>query len=491
MREHNRLAEALQNLNPGWEDDKVFQEARRINVAQYQHVIYKEWLPIVLGDSYMKRRGMLTLSSGYSKDYDFRTDPRTTNEFATAAFRFGHSLIPERFNYRLDRSERGNKTKSVSLKEIFFNPGALAKNNSILPTKLKGISLSGLTKGMMEQEIAAMDASFVEAIRNHLFEQAGDDGGLDLIALNIQRGRDHGIPSYNKYRKLCGMEIATQWSDLSAQMSQDNIDKLKEIYQDINDVDLFIGGISENPEDNGLVGRTFQCIIGYQFLILKKGDRFFYDLDLGSRPKISFSPVQLNEIRKTSMARIICDNSDKMTKIQPFAFKMSNQRSNGIKSCGDLAIPSVNLNVFQENRELFQNCTTVSGANPGASCVFPFHFRNKLYEGCTRDYDDEDKPWCSTKTKEGNKHVTGANEWGHCEDSCLTHQCITRNICHQDAGSSTTADTATTQSSIPIGAGIDSFYAGCENGGGLNCNGKSGLRPCWNTCTCRPANERC
>ena len=50
MREHNRLASELNRMNPRWSDETVYQESRRINIAQYQHILFKEWLPIVIGN---------------------------------------------------------------------------------------------------------------------------------------------------------------------------------------------------------------------------------------------------------------------------------------------------------------------------------------------------------------------------------------------------------------------------------------------------------
>ena len=97
MREHNRVADELAGLNPSWSDETVFQEARRIVIAEYQHIIYNEWLPSVLGKNHVEEKYLLPKKSGYSNIY-FDLDPSISNEFATAGFRFGHSLIPHSFN---------------------------------------------------------------------------------------------------------------------------------------------------------------------------------------------------------------------------------------------------------------------------------------------------------------------------------------------------------------------------------------------------------
>ena len=49
MREHNRVANELRNMHPSWSDEALYQEARRIVVAEYQHILYNEWLPIIVG----------------------------------------------------------------------------------------------------------------------------------------------------------------------------------------------------------------------------------------------------------------------------------------------------------------------------------------------------------------------------------------------------------------------------------------------------------
>ena len=87
MREHNRVAGRLQDLNPAWSDEKLYQEARRVVIAELQHITYTEWLPIILGPSYMDNNNMSPRPAGYSRKYNKDVNPGITNVFATAAFR--------------------------------------------------------------------------------------------------------------------------------------------------------------------------------------------------------------------------------------------------------------------------------------------------------------------------------------------------------------------------------------------------------------------
>lgn len=88
--------------------------------------------------------------------------------------------------------------------------------------------------------------------------------------------RDHGIPPYNEYRSLCNLKRAQTWEDLSREIPNEVIARLRHIYPSVNDIDLFPGGLSERPLQGGLVGPTFACIIGLQFRQLRKCDRFWY-----------------------------------------------------------------------------------------------------------------------------------------------------------------------------------------------------------------------
>ncbi len=185
MREHNRVARLLRKLNTHWDDERLFQESRRIVVAQYQHIVYKEWMPLIIGTSYMNSFELWPLSKGYSNSYMDSFDPRITNEFAGAGFRFGHSLVPETLRRTPGRrGVRQGRTTSVGLAENFFNTGLLRNSSG---------AFDDLVRGMADQEGMPWDNSFVPAIQDHLFDTR-KVGGLDLVALNIQRGRDHGLP---------------------------------------------------------------------------------------------------------------------------------------------------------------------------------------------------------------------------------------------------------------------------------------------------------
>ena len=116
--------------------------------------------------------------------------------------------------------------------------------------------------GMTAQKIRAFDNNFVEDVTNFLFQPkpmsgTNKTGGMDLVALNIQRGRDHRLLDYNQYREFSGQKKATQWNDFSSSIPIKSIEKLKNIYgqNHWDDVDQFVGGILERPQEDAQLGR--------------------------------------------------------------------------------------------------------------------------------------------------------------------------------------------------------------------------------------------
>ena len=178
----------------------------------------------------------------------------------------------------------------------------------------------------------------------------------DLLAINIMRGRDHGLAPYVDFRAACGLDanlpggVATRFEDLLSNINLDQIKRLKLAYirsKDINifnqfvrDIDLYAGGISENPQTGSILGQTFTCIITKTFQRLRVGDRQWYE----RKHKSGFTLEQLDSIRKgSSLAKIICDNSDNVKEIQRWVF----QNSTDVVHCDD--IPSIDLNLWKES----------------------------------------------------------------------------------------------------------------------------------------------
>lgn len=94
LREHNRIAKELKKLNEHWNDEKIFQETRRIVIALYQRIVYKEYLPLVLGDSFTKMLFFAADKNGFTKNYDDTVNPEIINSMGIL-FRCYHSTIPE------------------------------------------------------------------------------------------------------------------------------------------------------------------------------------------------------------------------------------------------------------------------------------------------------------------------------------------------------------------------------------------------------------
>ena len=280
MREHNRLAEEIATRNPGLSGEEIYQRARRLVGAQMQAITYNEFLPVLVGPDAVE---------SFSPRYDSSIDAGVMNIFSTAAYRFGHSMLSSLI-LRLD--EQGNEIEAghLQLREAFFSP-----------QKLIETGLEPILRGFAAQICQKIDLFFVDEVRNFLFGNPGD-GGFDLAALNIQRGRDHGLPSYNEVRRdLQGLEPKRSFSEVVESLEVQN--KLARVYDgDIENMGFFIGGLAEDPVPGSMLGELFHTIVTLQFEALRDGDRFWYERSL--------SQDELREVEGTTLADIIRRNTN-------------------------------------------------------------------------------------------------------------------------------------------------------------------------------------
>lgn len=294
LREHNRLARILEQDNPDASAETLFQAARRLVVAEIQIITYNEHLPALLGpDPLPDYRG-----------YDASVNPTIYNEFSSAAYRLGHSMVSEQL-LRLDEDGNSIRDGALGLDQAFFSgPQLLRSENDIDP----------ILRGMATQVHQRLDVKVIHPLRNLLFGAPGD-GGLDLISLNIQRGRDHGLPSYNDARVAMGLEPVSDFSQISndAELNQ----SLQDAYGEVSKIDLWIGGLAEEPltRQGSQLGELFHAIIVRQFTELRDGDRFWYENHLGED--------EMDRVRDVTLASIIRNNTDIGNELQDDVFRVN------------------------------------------------------------------------------------------------------------------------------------------------------------------------
>ncbi|XP_066592704.1 peroxidasin isoform X2 [Prorops nasuta] len=323
LREHNRIARELQEMNPHWNGDKLYQEARRIVGAEMQHITYQHWIPRVLGKSVDELLGAY-------QGYDVNVDASISNVFATAALRFGHSLIQPRLE-RLNESFLSIPQGPLSLRDAFFSPWRLVDEGGVDPL-MRGMFGTAAKLKLPEQNLNV-------ELTEQLFRTA-HAVALDLAAMNIQRGRDHAIPEYLAWRKFCNMSSVESFDDLAGEISSGRVrQKLRELYGHPGNIDVWVGGILEDQLPDAKVGPLFKCLLLEQFRRTRDGDRFWYE------SSTSFRPEQLNQIRQVTLARILCDNGDNINRIQPNVFLLP-EGDNSFVSCDQ--IPSLDLQVWSD-----------------------------------------------------------------------------------------------------------------------------------------------
>lgn len=214
-------------------------------------------------------------------------DPGIANCFSTAAFRLGHSMLSPTL-LRLDRRLDENVHGHLPLSEAFFNPSTLTDEGGIEP----------ILRGLAWQTCQEIDNRVVDEVRNFLFGAPGA-GGFDLASLNIQRGRDHGLASYNETRRAYGLRPVRSFREVNPDPEvQAN---LRAVYDSVNEIDLWVGGLAEDHVPGAMVGLTYRAIVADQFRRLRDGDRFWYERYL--------SPALRDLVEAQTLARIIRRNT--------------------------------------------------------------------------------------------------------------------------------------------------------------------------------------
>ncbi len=277
VREHNRLVGELAARNPGLSGEELYQEARRLVGALMQAITYQEFLPALLGPDALEPY----------RSHRWSANPSIANEFSTAIFRFGHSALSPtllRLDANLDPIPEGH----LPLRDAFFRPDRILTEGGIEP----------ILRGLAAQACAPIDTEVVDDVRNFLFGPPGS-GGFDLASLNVQRGRDHGLPTYNQVREALGLDRRDSFEEVSSDPLV--VERLASVYADVDEIDLWVGTLSEDPVNGGHVGELAFEVIVYQFEALRDGDRYFYLTKL--------NPSERAEIQATSLADVIRRNS--------------------------------------------------------------------------------------------------------------------------------------------------------------------------------------
>jgi len=232
--------------------DGIYETARRIVTAEMQAITFNEFLPVLLGE------GAIPDYEGY----DPNIDASITNVFATAAYRIGHTMLPNEL-LRLDGGGREIRQGNIALADAFFSPSAFQES-----------AIEHIFMGLEYQKASAIDTKIVDGVRNFLFGPPGA-GGFDLVSLNIQRGRDRGLPSYNQVRQDFGLSAMNSFSEISS--DPDTVTALQSVYESVDDIDPWLGMLAEDKVPGAMVGETHFVILLEQFLALRDGDRFWYE----------------------------------------------------------------------------------------------------------------------------------------------------------------------------------------------------------------------
>ena len=352
VREHNRICDRL--VKEGFRNDEIiYQMARKEVGALIQAITYQEFLPAVGVN--LDRYG------GYRPN----TRPDITNIFATAGYRIGHTMVADDIFLRNNACQEVEPGE-LDLVDVFWTPSAVIN-----------YQLEPFLKGFATHTQYETDTRINSVLRNFLFVSPTDPArfGIDLASLNIQRGRDHGLPDYNTVRKFYTGRGVSNFSQITADSAQANT--LKKLYGDVNNIDLWIGILSEDHLPGTSVGLTMQQILKAQFAHLRDGDYYFYLSD-------PYLPITTrNTVSRTRFSDVIKRNTA-LTSLQDNVFFTS--ECPGDEEEEAVTADSLSSNILKSpvtDARVFPNPSSGSlhvdfGSLTGAVSIRIFNTNNKL-----------------------------------------------------------------------------------------------------------------
>jgi len=321
-----QVRERYSNLNLNLNLGELNQIAKRYTVAMYQNIIFKEFLPLIIGKDLMKERNLspLPVGSGYSTAYNDNVDARAGISWFIAN-RFQDSMV-KRLLTLIDKDEK------VERKELadYFERGCefVRQGGTDRDGNPAGEYMNDLFRGMTQTYGAKSTNSASTTMKPNFLNilEFAPENTNDAIAITIMRGRDLGAPTYNRARQFCQTKDFGSVGSFDELMddyiiSEENVSLLKSEYSSVDDIDMFVGGMLEKPLPGALVGPTFACIIADQFSRLKNGDRFYFEYDTYEDP---LTLEQIDEIREVTFSRLACLVLDNIGEVARNAFLLEN-----------------------------------------------------------------------------------------------------------------------------------------------------------------------
>jgi hypothetical protein len=294
LREHNWQVERLRAADPGLTGDELHEQARAIVAAEVARITVEDYLPKLLGAALPAWAG-----------HDAAVDPRLSVEFTGAAWRWGHSTVSAETE-RKDEAGAVEGGAGFELRDVFFMPAA---------EFTAGSGAAGFLRHLATDLSQAMDARIVEDLRNFLDDPPVT---MDLAAINIQRGREIGLPTLNEAREALGLAPHARFDQVTDDAA--TVAALERAFSgEIALLDLWTGGLAEQPGTPGaFLGPTFAAIIADQFTRLRDGDRLWWEGQ-------GFDDATLGMIRGTSLSDLILRHTDTRF-LQPDAFLFFERR---------------------------------------------------------------------------------------------------------------------------------------------------------------------